>query len=285
MSFCKKCGAQLNEGDRFCTECGAPVTSEAPANQQETTPAPARQEKKGKMSWGKLLGIALTATVVTIGINLWGTITGDGGGDGSSPYQPNILPAETKGDDVVPDAGQADVAQGFEAEDDVAQGLDASCGDDLEGIDGIIDLDDMSESDRAAYEERLFGSSSSSAESLDEAYTGTWVSTGLVVLNYRDIVDSTNGDLARLIDRNMAASDAVKFVVGNGRVKLWIGGKQNLSGRYSIRESGNITVVTDAGEQSVMWMYSPNRSTLYSYVYYVDDDGTEKASCIKYLRN
>ena len=27
MSYCKKCGAKLVEGNKFCKECGAPVPS------------------------------------------------------------------------------------------------------------------------------------------------------------------------------------------------------------------------------------------------------------------
>ena len=40
MAFCGNCGAQINDGARFCPTCGAVQSSEAP-NQQQAAPAQA----------------------------------------------------------------------------------------------------------------------------------------------------------------------------------------------------------------------------------------------------
>lgn len=52
MSFCSKCGAQLNPDDRFCQSCGAPVNAEPAAR-----PAAARVQTEEISSGDKWLSV------------------------------------------------------------------------------------------------------------------------------------------------------------------------------------------------------------------------------------
>lgn len=251
-------------------------------------------KSKGKKILGGILGLVLPVVLVVAGAGIYGFFTGSGGGGevpkgGSDPMVIDQRPNTSGNDlsDVVPHGEMPTSDQSIDLNESASDALDTSDALDdlvgLDGLEGLIDLDDMSESERKAHEERLFGTSASSG-SLGESYEGTWVSVGVVVLNYRDIADYLNGDLGRLIDQKMVSSENVMYVLSKGNVKIWIGGKLNISGKYYVRESGNISVETETGDSSIIWMYSPDNSTLYSYLYFVDDDGTEKASCIKFKR-
>lgn len=41
MAFCIYCGAKLDEGSNFCTQCGSPVDNTPASRRQEPAPAPA----------------------------------------------------------------------------------------------------------------------------------------------------------------------------------------------------------------------------------------------------
>ncbi len=295
MSYCEKCGAKLNEGDNFCTECGAPVPS-ASSNRHEDemsdNQSKSKDKPKGKKSLGGILGLVLPIVIAIIGIGVYGIIKGNHGGGDGERYLPNILrDEETSTEDESSEAENFDISSSNAGEtlsdiaasgESQADGYETTDFGDLDGIEGIVSLDDMSESELKAYEERLWGNSS--PQSMKENYSGTWESVGLAVFKYGDIANLAKEDIAKLIEREMAFSDIVKFVMNEGMMKLWIGGGLRLYGNYTLLENGNISIVTESGESSVLWMYSPDNSTLYSYIHYVEDDGTDMASCIKYKK-
>lgn len=66
---CKKCGAELVEGQPFCPACGTdnremPEVSEMPAEQETVFNGPEIVEKKKKLSAGKLVGIIAVVVVL-----------------------------------------------------------------------------------------------------------------------------------------------------------------------------------------------------------------------------
>ena len=289
MSYCEKCGAKLNEGDNFCTECGAPVPNAA-SIRNEDGKSVSNDKPKGKKSLGAILGLVLPIAIAIIGVGVYGLIKGNHGGGDGEEYLPNILrDEETSMENESTEAENFDynASNASEALSNIAasgesqaDGYETTDFGDLDGIEGIVGLDDMSESELKAYKERLLASSS--LQSMEKNYSGTWESVGLAVFKYGDIANLAKKDIAKLIERDMAFSDIVKFVMNEGMMKLWIGGGLKLSGKYTVLEDGNISIITESGESSVLWMYSPDDSTLYSYIYYVEDDGTDMASCIKY---
>ncbi len=44
MAFCKNCGAELQDGVKFCGECGARVNSETPVPVRQATVSPAEEQ-------------------------------------------------------------------------------------------------------------------------------------------------------------------------------------------------------------------------------------------------
>ena len=87
MAFCEKCGAQLEEGAKFCTNCASPVGGSAPAAGNGPAagynPVPGYNPAPRKSGSGKLIGIiggavAAVALIVVVVILLV-----SGGGHGS----------------------------------------------------------------------------------------------------------------------------------------------------------------------------------------------------------
>ena len=83
--FCKKCGAQMPNGQRFCSSCGAELTApEAPAApaaeptyENWTTPIPKTKPKKGKAKiWILSVVGALLVAAIVCGIVFWPNISG-----------------------------------------------------------------------------------------------------------------------------------------------------------------------------------------------------------------
>ena len=73
--YCWKCGAQLPDGAKFCTECGAdqrrapqPVQSNVSQTQTQTTTAAAAAKPKKKANWLKRILIMLLAIAIGRGV-------------------------------------------------------------------------------------------------------------------------------------------------------------------------------------------------------------------------
>ncbi len=84
MAFCVKCGAQLEEGAKFCTACAFPVDGSVPANTQipTATPVPVSTKPMNKKRLGIMIGVvaALVLVIVLVAVLFFG-----GGADHSSP--------------------------------------------------------------------------------------------------------------------------------------------------------------------------------------------------------
>lgn len=48
MSYCSKCGTQINDGAKFCPSCGTPVAATAAEPQNDVQPAPAPSASSGE---------------------------------------------------------------------------------------------------------------------------------------------------------------------------------------------------------------------------------------------
>lgn len=73
--YCVKCGSQNNENDRFCGECGTPLTGVATAQAQAKAHAPvatAPQRKFMRRIWWAVAGIVLLGIVVVAAVFLSG---------------------------------------------------------------------------------------------------------------------------------------------------------------------------------------------------------------------
>lgn len=76
--FCRKCGAEIEEGAKFCIRCGTPVAGDGAAgNPAANTAVKSGGEKKDNRKWFGIGAIALVC------IAIWGLISlfkGSGGG-------------------------------------------------------------------------------------------------------------------------------------------------------------------------------------------------------------
>lgn len=131
---------------------------------------------------------------------------------------------------------------------------------DTDGIDGIVSIDE----DSPYYYK----------------YEGTWTSVGVYYTDFRRVEKLTNGEVASLIDRNMKLNDTFNLALYKDCIEMWMKGEKMFTGVPSIEECGNVSVSGAAW----MWMYSPIDGVLFSYLYGVEDDGTEYAACIKFNR-
>ncbi|MDO4497745.1 MAG: zinc ribbon domain-containing protein [Bacteroidales bacterium] len=274
MAYCIKCGAELREGDNFCQQCGAPVEGGTSYTEEERTSyayddkdddddepvqsSPFYKEKaRSSGLLRKIMMVALPTILVLAGTAAYSFFKGDGEvkteESTTKPYfSPNILVDEETNNTQTEDNS---VAQESTTSDPIVS--------DTEGIDGIVDID---------------------TDRYEAAYRGVWESVGLALFPFSEVEELRNMDVAELIEQNMRISNIACLYFGDGEMKLTLNGKTSLSGRYMIRESGNISVETPSGENGAMWMYSPSDGVLFSYLFYVEDDGKEMASAIKFRR-
>lgn len=63
MPHCPKCGKEVKEGTKFCTECGAPITAEAPAKAPER---PMREPAAGPRRIGAAGAAAVVAVIAVV---------------------------------------------------------------------------------------------------------------------------------------------------------------------------------------------------------------------------
>jgi hypothetical protein len=82
MAFCNSCGATLTPGTRFCSKCGAPQLTSAPApaaaaGATPTPPAPATipPAPPATTGGGSALKIILIVVAVIVGIGILGMVT------------------------------------------------------------------------------------------------------------------------------------------------------------------------------------------------------------------
>lgn len=54
--ICKKCGNEVKEGEKFCSECGYKINNEEVVNKNQVTGTNKDKQKKPKKIWGKITG-------------------------------------------------------------------------------------------------------------------------------------------------------------------------------------------------------------------------------------
>lgn len=120
--FCTKCGKELKDGSKFCTECGAALDG-APAPAQTPvyaaapvyTPAPAAASKK-KMSGGVIALIITAAVLAVAAIALVAFVLLSGKGDADPEASGTPAFSDVGGDHAI-DAPDAPSVGSFDAED------------------------------------------------------------------------------------------------------------------------------------------------------------------------
>ncbi len=283
MAVCKNCGTELVKGAKFCKSCGTPVSG-------------ASSFLQGKAGWLKrILMVALPIGLTVAGTSAYGLFKGGLSGNGNvgnevidnvgnevagevanmnetSSYQPNILPQEKN-------TGKGAEATAQHAANSNDGFINDGFVGDVDGVEGFINIEDMTPQQRKAYEERLEGSHD--IQYYEDAYRGTWKSVGIAPIPYKEVENLKKTDVATRIDQRMIVSDNVRLYMDKGQMKLTNKGRTILAGKYTILEDGNISVETPSGGTGTIWMFSTIDSVLFSYIFYEDDDGTEMASCMK----
>lgn len=246
MAFCKNCGAELNEGAKFCKLCGTPVSSEQTPqpvpvpepsvpvikhefppvidddddDDDDFVPASSPFEHDKKKSLGGIWGLVLPVVIVLIGAAIYGFFKGsgeEGSSDNPAPsakdtYHPNILPQEN-------------------------------------------------------------------------SYPGLWVSVGGASFAYQNLSGMSRQDIAGYIEQQMVPSDHVRYLMTDKKISVLVNGNTSLSGEYIVLDSNDLAVVTPSGEEDTIWMYVTGKDEFYTYIKYRGDDGTEMCSAMKMRRN
>lgn len=60
--FCNNCGVQINEGEKFCKKCGAPVSTQGPTMVKKT-----KESKSGK-KWPVIILAVLAVVILITGV-------------------------------------------------------------------------------------------------------------------------------------------------------------------------------------------------------------------------
>jgi hypothetical protein len=98
--LCPKCGNPVEEGDRFCLNCGAPVAESAPEPQQ-VAPATSLQPQP-KMGWFKfLIYFSLFAAAVLNVVNAIQLLTGSHYGNSDAAKLVYMVFPDMKGIDMI----------------------------------------------------------------------------------------------------------------------------------------------------------------------------------------
>lgn len=177
MAVCKNCGTELVKGAKFCKSCGTPVSN-------------ASSFFQNKAGWLKrILKVALPIGLTVAGTGAYGLFKGGLPGKGNvgnelvnelinkagnmmanevadevannneaSSYQPNVLPQaknSSKGT-AATNKGTAAATQSTTNSND--EFINDGFVGDLDNVDGMINIENMTPQQRKAYEERLEGS-------------------------------------------------------------------------------------------------------------------------------
>lgn len=302
MAYCKHCGAELIEGGKFCKYCGTPVGEEIEPNSQNN--ASVSEPKNGEGGdvkhnrWGRILKVSIpTILIGAAGMILYGKFVPNVDNPSQVEYsgregEPEVLESEATEIAGNPtgmtdeemklnavNAGPTADFLGSKAIRKVLGTLNQKL--DTDGIEGIESLDGMSENELESYEIGLYGYSPSA---IAKSFVGTWKSVGGYSMKFKEIENLSNIELANLIDSHMTLGDNVKFIYSNHHAEIWSGDHLSLSGKVEVGECANFIIETASGERGAIWMFSPTDGVLFNYLFYVDDDGTEMASGVKYNR-
>ena len=304
MPFCTNCGEELPEAAKFCSKCGTQISSgnhPQPTRRKNNEPTePERPKKKRKSKLLPVLALILVLAAVAIKFLGNGSVTDtiasflNQDGDDNVPAY-NDSPFEMTTDEEMEMNSYASNSYGEYAGSAALKEMidnnaenSARSGEERERIEGIRYLDEMSESEQEEYqtarEERVYGDD---IKNWRASYEGTWESVGVYDTDFSEFVDLNNSEVASLIDRNMVPANTIKFVFDNhfhGTAAFWTNGKLTVEGRYTIGDCGNMCIDAGNDDNVYFWMYSPTGEVLFCYVYYIDDDGTEKAAGVKLNR-
>ena len=91
--FCENCGVKLEEGARFCGNCGTPVKMEAiptppaPKKKMEAIPTPPAPEPEKKKNNKKIIAILAVVIILAIAAGIFMAL---GGGKAEKTYDEHI---------------------------------------------------------------------------------------------------------------------------------------------------------------------------------------------------
>lgn len=209
-----------------------------------------RLNKKTK-TIASVMSLVLAVVLAAVAFLVFRPQSSDKQAKATSPAQ--IRPADKDSDEE---------AEAYEEHEYVYDGNDEFM-DDLDGIDGIVDVND---DDEAFYE---------------SMYQGKWTSVGAYICPESEVSGLSDYDVAMLIEDKMEKTDIVKMKLSNGKIAIKINGNDSLSGNYRIQDNGYLIISGQNGSSETMWMYPGVDGIVYCYLKYTDNDGQQMASCMK----